>query len=91
METNEVSWHLLKVYDAVRNHGGRLTAKEIAKLSGVAYRTARSHAAKLVSLGLFDLAEGFPAHRYQLSKVADKRDKAMILRLDAAREAFGLH
>jgi DNA-binding IclR family transcriptional regulator len=88
METSEISLHLLKVFDAVKTHGGWLTNKEVAKLSGVAPRTARAHTARLVAVGLFDLAEVFPAHRYRLSALADKRNKAMMQRIDAAREVF---
>jgi DNA-binding IclR family transcriptional regulator len=88
METSEISLHLLKVFDAVKHHGGWITNAEIAKAAGVAPRTARAHSAKLVSSGLFDLAEVFPAHRYRLSDLAEKRNKAMLNRIDAARAVF---
>jgi hypothetical protein len=89
METSEVSLHLFKVFDAVKSHAGWLTAKQIADHSGVAGRTARAHASRLVSLGIFDVAEVFPAHRYRLSALAEKRNKAMFLRLEGARAVFG--
>jgi hypothetical protein len=88
METNEVSLHLVKVFDAAKSHGGWLTSKRLAELSGVAPRTSRAHARRLVDLGMFDLAEVFPGHRYRLSALAEKRNKAMFQRLDNARDAF---
>ena len=88
METSEISFHFLNVFDAAKNHEGWLTSKELARIAGVADRTARAHAARLVSLGLFDLAEVFPGHRYRFSALADKRNKAMITRLDVARNVF---
>jgi DNA-binding IclR family transcriptional regulator len=89
MEMNEISLHLLKVFEAARSHAGWLTAKEIADRSGVAARTARAHASRLVSLGIFDIAEVFPAHRYRFSALAEKRNKAMFQRLENARVVFG--
>jgi hypothetical protein len=65
-------------------------AKEIAEKSGVAQRTARAHALKLVNLGIFDQAEVFPAHRYRLAETADKRNKGYALRLEQAMSVFGL-
>jgi len=90
METNEVSIHQVKIYDFVRVHGGWVTTKDIASGCAVARRTAHAHAHKFVHLGIFDQAEVFPEHRYRLSSQAQNRNKAIILRLDAAREIFGL-
>jgi DNA-binding IclR family transcriptional regulator len=89
METNEVSLHQLKVYEFVRESDKWLTVKEIAAGAGVARRTAQQHAQRLVALGLFDLAEVFPAHRYRLSDVAEQRNKGYVLRLARARDVFG--
>ena len=89
METNEVSIHLLKVFEAAKAHGGWLTAKEIAQRSGVAPRTGRAHANRLVALGIFDVAEVFPGYRYRLSALAENRNRAMLQRLAKARAAFG--
>jgi predicted ArsR family transcriptional regulator len=90
METNEISLHLVKVYEAVKSSGGWMTAREIADRSGVAGRTARAHAARLVALGVFDQAEVFPGHRYRVSSLADKRNKAFVQRLTEAKSVFGL-
>ena len=88
METNEISLHLVRVFESARTHSGWLTAKEIADRAGVAGRTARAHSAKLVALGIFDVAEVFPGHRYRLSELAEKRNKAFVQRLEAARLIF---
>jgi predicted ArsR family transcriptional regulator len=69
---------------------GWLTGAEIAKKSGVVPRTVRAHLLKLVNLGLLDVAEVFPAHRYRISEKAEKRNASYIKRLDAAAEVFGL-
>jgi predicted ArsR family transcriptional regulator len=91
METNEVSLHQVKVYLAVKASGKAwITAKEIAERADVAQRTARAHALKLVNLGIFDQAEVFPAHRYRLAEMADKRNKGYALRIEQAMSVFGI-
>lgn len=90
MERNEISTHQIKVWRSVVNNGGWMTAKEIAEETGVAQRTARMHCLNLVKLGIFDLAEVFPAHRYCASDMGDKRNKAYLLRLEKAADVFGL-
>ena len=89
METNEVSLHQVKVFQCLEA-GEWLTSKEVAERAGVAGRTARAHLLKLVHLGIVDQAEVFPAHRYRLSEMADKRNKAYVQRLHAAMEVFGI-
>ena len=88
MESNEISIHQIKVYQAAKDHGGWLTAKEIAEAAGVARRTAAHHALRFVNIGVFEQAEVFPAHRYKLSTLAEKRDKAFCERLQKAIEVF---
>ncbi len=91
MERNEVSSHEVRLYRAAKASGATwLTSQDLAQAAGVASRTARAHAAKLVKLGILDLAEVFPAHRYRFSDKADKRNQAYIHRLDKAAEVFGL-
>jgi len=91
METNEVSLHQIKVYLAVKASGNDwITAKDIAERASVAPRTARAHALKLVNLGIFDKAEVFPAHRYRLAEMADKRNKGYALRIEQAMQVFGV-
>ena len=91
METNEVSLHQVKVYMAVKASGNSwITSNVIAERAGVSPRTARSHALKLVNLGIFDQAEVFPAHRYRLASTADKRNKGYSLRIEQAISVFGI-
>lgn len=88
MEQNEISLHQLKAFNFVRECNRWVTAAEIASNAGIAPRTARLHALKLTNLGIFDIAEVFPAHRYRFSEKARKRNKAFMLRLEKANEVF---
>jgi len=89
MEKNEVSAHEARFYAYVKQSGGAWrTARELAAGAKVAERTARAYAHKLVELGVLDVAEVFPAHRYRFSGKAGKRNKAYVLRLDHAVEVF---
>lgn len=94
VETNEISIHAVRVYAWLRNRDttadGWVTAKEIAAGAHVAPRTARAYAKRFVDLGIVDLAEVFPAHRYRLSDKADKRNKAYHQRLEHAMQVFGI-
>ena len=65
-----------------------MTNKEIAEKAHVAVRTARAHTFKLVKLGLVDMAEVFPAHRFRWSQKSEKRNAAYSLRLQNATEVF---
>jgi DNA-binding IclR family transcriptional regulator len=89
MERAEISLHQLRVFQYVAHASGWVTSAEIARGAPVAPRTARAHAHHLVSLGIFDQAEVFPAHRYRLSPQAEKRNKGYLLRLQQATEVFG--
>ena len=87
-ETNEISLHLFRVFDFVRKANGWVTANEIAAGAGVAARTSRAHALRLVQAGVFDLAEVFPAHRYRFAATAAKRNRGFLQRLERAEEIF---
>lgn len=90
MEGNEVSIHEVKIYLVLKSRASWMTNREIAIAAKVAPRTARAHSLKLVNLGLLDLAEVFPAHRYKWSDKGSRRNAAYCLRLEKAREVFGL-
>jgi predicted transcriptional regulator len=91
MERNEISIHEARVYKAFVDNGERwVTSKELSVIAQVAERTARAHARKLTLLGIVDLAEVFPAHRYRLSSKASKRNKGYAQRLAAACEVMGV-
>ena len=88
METAEISSHLLRVFTTLRDEQGWITAQALSAKAEVARRTARAHLARLVKLGLADVAEVYPGHRYRLSPMAEKRNKGMLERLKAAEEVF---
>ena len=89
METSEVSLHLVKVYMFLKGRIDWVTSKDVAQGAHIAERTARHHLLKLVRLGIVDQAEVFPAHRYHLSRLAEKRNKSFVQRLEQAKEIFG--
>lgn len=88
METSEISEHQVRVYSFVAEQRGWVSARDIAHGARVSGRTARNHALKFVRLGIFDQAEVFPSHRYRLSHLADKRNKAFMQRLEQANTVF---
>lgn len=90
METNEISAHLFRVYSYVKGSGKWVTSTEVSNHASVAPRTARAHCLRLVQLGIFDQAEVFPSHKYRFSDMAEKRNKAMITRLEKAQEVFAI-
>lgn len=90
MERNEISVHEVRIYIALKTSGAWMTNAEIATLAQVAPRTARAHTLKLVNLGILDLAEVFPAHRYRIATKASKRNAGYYNRLDNAQSVFGL-
>ena len=85
MERNEISSHEAAVWRLFQLNADRwLSSKEIALEAKIAPRTARAHVLKLSQLGVIDVAELFPAHRYRLSSKAIKRNRGYTQRLDAA-------
>jgi hypothetical protein len=91
MERNEISIHETRAFVAfLKNKEKWITSKELAKEANIAERTARAFSLKFTKLGLLDLAEVFPAHKYRLSEKASKRNAAYFGRLERAREVFGL-
>lgn len=90
MERNEVSLHEVKLFVALKAKPEWRTSKDLAAEAGIADRTSRAHLVKMVKLGLVDVAEVFPAHRYKLSEMAGKRNAAYLNRLANACEIFGV-
>ena len=88
MERSEVSRQEVHFYLAASELERWCTAAELATQAKIATRTARAYAVKFVKLGLFDVAEVFPAHRYRWSAFAAKRNAAYLRRLTAAAEVF---
>jgi hypothetical protein len=91
MERNAVSIHEVRVFQCFTAAPSQwFTAAQVAEVAGVAARTARAHALKLVQLGILDQLAVFPAHRYKLAVKADKRNKGYYQRLIQAAEIFSL-
>jgi hypothetical protein len=89
MEKSEVSIHEARFFHAVMRAGQTwTTSQELAVASGIAKRTGRHFTRKLCNLGILDVAEVFPAHRYRLSEMAAKRNRSYMQRLEQAAEVF---
>jgi hypothetical protein len=88
VERNEISIQEIKIFLALSKEWK--TNKEISKLSGVPERTVRMHTHWFVCLGISDLAEVFPGHRFRLSEKADKRNFSYFNRLEHAQTVFGI-
>lgn len=91
MEKNEISAQEVSVWNVFKSNPNKwLSNKEIQGLSeNVALRTIRAYTLKMVKLGLIDVAEVFPSHRYQISEKHSKRNTGYSLRLEKASEVFG--
>jgi len=91
MEKGEISIHEARLYRVfTKSPATWLTNKEIAQQAKIAERTARLHTLRLVKLGILDLAEVFPAHKFKLPQTADKRNRGYLTRLENVCEVFGI-
>jgi hypothetical protein len=90
METNEISLHQVRIFEFVRNADGWVSMKDVVTGTGSKRETVGVHLRRFVKLGLIDQAEVWPGHRFRVSALAEKRNKAMLERLDRAREIFRL-
>jgi hypothetical protein len=85
MESRSISIQEIRIYQALVAHAGQwLTNREIAEEAAVAERTSRAHTAHFVQLGIAEVAELFPAHRYRLKDRAGVTDTSYIDRLEQA-------
>lgn len=89
MERHTVSEHEVRVFLALKSAGGWLTNLEVAERAKVAARTARLHTRRLVALGVLDVAEVFPGHRYRIAEKAGRRNAGYVQRLDDAITIMG--
>jgi DNA-binding transcriptional ArsR family regulator len=90
MESSEVSRHQILVFRFLQQATVWVTAKDVAKATKVASRTARHHLLLLTKMGLVDVAEVFPGHRYRFSEKAGKRNAAYLQRLEYSAKVFEL-
>lgn len=90
-ERPEISEHEVRIYRTLKKEPERwMTHAEIEKSSGVCARTVRQHTLKLVRLGLLDMVELFPRHRYRFSEKGHRRNKSYAQRLTQAEEVLSL-
>lgn len=92
-EGNEVSIHEVLVWKHFEKNAGRwFSINELKPTLGdkMVPRTIRNHANKLASLGILDMAEVFPGHRFRLSEKASKRNAGYLQRLQVAAEVLGV-
>jgi hypothetical protein len=88
MERNEISSHEVRFFEVARKRGQWATAADLAKQAHVADRTARAFAKKFVELGIFDVVEVYPGHRYRFAPKAKQRNTGYLKRLEQAVEVF---
>lgn len=88
-EKAEISIHECRIFLALDTDSWK-TATQISKISKTARRTSSYHLLRFCKLGIADLAEVFPAHRYRLSIKAHRRNHAYLTRITQALEVFGL-
>lgn len=88
-EKSEISLHLVKVFKAIKDADGKwVTNKEVSAMIKMPLRTVASHTLHLSDAGMINQAEVFPAHKFQFSGKADKRNKAFYERVIRAMEIF---
>ena len=88
MERSEISLHEVRLYKTLSEKEW-FTVKTVAEKAKIAARTASLHLKRLSDLGIVDVAEVYPGHRYRLSNKADKRNSGYLNRLKQACEIFG--
>ncbi len=89
MEKNEISIHEIKVFTALESKSWK-TNKDLSEETKIPLRTVSFKTKKFVDLGICDLAEVYPGHRYRLSDKASKRNKAYFDRIIQAKSVFGI-
>lgn len=87
--SNQISDHEVRVYEAVRLHGGWLTAKEIAAKADVADRTARGHASTLAEIGVFEVARVFGGYRYRIKTTLEPSASEYAAQIESAKRILG--
>lgn len=92
MERSEISIQEVRIFETLLREKTRwLSNHELFSLTeGVGRRTVRATTHKLVELNLLDQAEIHPGHRFRLSSMAEKRNKAYWDRLHFAAEVLGV-
>lgn len=91
MESNEISIHEARAYRFLADNPAKwFTHKEISAGAKIADRTSRAYTLKWQKLGIVEVAEVYPGHRYRMAGKAGKRNAGYIQRLEQVCEVFGL-
>lgn len=89
MLEKQVSEQEIRIYEAVREHGGWLTAREIAVKADVADRAARNYASSLEQHGVFEVVTAFGGHKYRLRPELPPRAVDYVGQLESAMRHMG--
>jgi predicted DNA-binding transcriptional regulator len=89
LSAGQISEHEIRVYEAAKASNRWLTAREIAVAADVADRTARTHAAALVTIGVFEVSKVFGGYRYRLKPAFEATASDYLARLEAAKKVLG--
>lgn len=88
MESKQITRHQVDVWIAVKNSGPHgLSSNEIAARKALPGRTVRSHALRLVQLGIFDEVKTYPL-RYRMASDPCQRASEYLARLEEAAEVY---
>src|SRR5262245_51083515 len=82
----------LNVYQAIRQRGDWLTAREIAAHTDdvLSVRAAREHAAHLTDLGIFKVDKLPKGYRYRMNDTMPPDAASLVAHIDARIAAFEL-
>lgn len=88
MSNKQISEHEIRTYEAVRQHGGWQTAREIAAVADVADRTARHHARLLTDFGVFEETKVFGGYRYRIRTEIPAAGQQHVAELESAKRSM---
>ena len=88
MESKQITRHQVDVWITVRNSGPHgLSSNEIAARTELPGRTVRSHALRLMQLGIFEEVKTYPL-RYRMASGPSQRARLYLARLEEAAEVY---
>jgi hypothetical protein len=91
MRNGRISPHEVRLLLALRREPVRWhTNRALADSAEVSERTARAHTARLAKIGVVEVERVFPGNRCRLVTQPAEEAKDYLVRVDKAREVFGL-
>ena len=89
MDRHGISIQEVRFYQALVASGKSWrTSRELAIKANIAHRTARLFTKRFADLGLVEIADVFPGHRYRLATKAEKTSAAYLTRIQHAESVF---